>query len=193
MILETAAVVISLTAAGSAGVLCHGAKRYFERSVSAFRLSALMANKAEHSKAKAAGHADSATKSSTSVDLMRRAVASMSDQVTELAKSHNDLSRKHVADAQEARDRARLAAEWSLTHANASKAHSDVSEGHAETANTAARTAGTLSVAVTEAAQRAAKKSQKQAECYNCHRAVNSYTLKDDGRVVCKWCSDRNF
>ncbi len=186
MILETAAVVISLTAAGSAGVLCHGAKRYFERSVSAFRLSALMANKAEHSKAKAAGHADSATKSFTSVDLMRRAVASMSDQVTELAKSHNDLSRKHVADAQEA-------AEWSLTHANASKAHSDVSEGHAETANTAARTAGTLSVAVTEAAQRAAEKSQKQAECYNCHRAVNSYTLKDDGRVVCKWCSDRNF
>ena len=170
MIFETAAIVISLTAAGSACVLCHGAKRYFKKSVSALRLSILMANKAEHSYQIAAQ--------------AKNKTLEIHKDVAELAASHAELSRAHVANASLAADRASV-------HADSAGTHADTAGAHAETANTAARTAGTLSVAVTEAAQRAALKSQTQAECYACHRAVNSYTLRSDGRIVCKWCSDR--
>lgn len=152
MIFETAAIVISLTAAGSACVLCHGAKRYFKKSVSALRLSILMANKAEHS---------------------------------------YQIAAQYEAKAASASSNASLAADRASVHADNAGTHADTAGAHAETANTAARTAGTLSVAVTEAAQRAALKSQTQAECYACHRSVNSYTLRSDGRIVCKWCSDR--
>lgn len=32
---------------------------------------------------------------------------------------------------------------------------------------------------------------KKSAKCYACDRDVNSFTLKEDGRAVCKYCSDR--
>lgn len=191
MIFETVAIVISLTAAGSACVLCHGAKRYFEKSVGAFRLSILMANKAEHSyqiaaqyEAKAASASSNALGYAANAAAAKNKTLEIHKDVAELAASHAELSRAHVANASLAADRASV-------HADNAGTHADTAGAHAETANTAARTAGTLSVAVTEAAQRAASKSQTQAECYACHRAVNSYTLRSDGRIVCKWCSDR--
>jgi hypothetical protein len=184
MILEITAAVISLTAAGSAGVLCHGAKRYFEKSVAAFRLSALMANKSEHSKSKAAGHASDAElhagraceHANLSFDSQIKTTG-ISKSIAELAEKHTDITGHYLTEARAAVDQAD-------SFARQAAAHADTAENHS-------LTAGTLSVAVTKAAQRAAEKSQVQAECYSCQRPVNQYTLKHDGRVVCKWCSDR--
>src|SRR5208337_377938 len=70
----------------------------------------------------------------------------------------------------------------------AAKEHVVEAAEHVEKAAEHVATAGTLSVAVNRAAQKAAEKSQVQAECYACRRAVNSYTLRSDGKVVCKYC-----
>jgi hypothetical protein len=102
------------------------------------------------------------------------------------------------ADASNHADRAAVHASSSEDHAALAMRHSEnaeslarTAEAHSVTAAEHVSKAGTLSVAVTKAAQAAASKTQTQAECTFCQRAVNRYDLRDNGDVVCKHCSDR--
>src|SRR5208337_1265383 len=94
------------------------------------------------------------------------------------AESFELAAKEHVVEAAE-------------SFAKQASVHAECAAEHVEKAAEHVATAGTLSVAVNRAAQKAAEKSQVQAECYACRRAVNSYTLRSDGKVVCKYCSDR--
>ena len=94
-----------------------------------------------------------------------------------VAKTHADTSDEFAEQASRHRDEAQVLATLAQTHAMTAAEH--------------CATSGTLSVAVTKAAQSAASKTQKQAQCWSCERPVNSYKLLEDGRIICKWCHDR--
>lgn len=106
-------------------------------------------------------------------------------EFSKIAELHADTAKDHV-------DTAAMHVLSAYGHVNSAREHAEASADHADHSKEHAKHSGVISKAVTEAAQKAASKSQKQAECSACGRAVNSYMLREDGRVVCKWCSNRN-
>jgi len=112
--------------------------------------------------------------------------------------SLTELANNYVRQAEGLVEDARRHAESAHAKADASAANATITADHAaKTAEHVVKTAehvataGTLSVAVSNAAQSAAARMQVRAECYSCTRAVNSYTLRPNGQIVCKYCADR--
>ena len=197
------AVVSSLAAlsAGFSYALYRASKKYNKLSVQAAKLSVFYAEIASARSISAAKSKDAASSFADMAGGEARVAvlnASTAQGYSKTAAEHSAnaqsfelAAKEHVIEAAEQVDVAAGHVQTAQMHADVASQHVDRAAEQVEMAAGHVATAGTLSVAVSQAAQKAASKSQLQAECYACERAVNSYTLRPSGQIVCGYCAAR--
>lgn len=184
MIVEVITAAVCVIAAGFSFKYKRDAKIYYELAKAcediAYTSQSLSCTQAESA-------AQSLASCNTLLINVHKAVEDCQNCATNVAELGAHALRSSKNYAVEASEHAAEAKGYSF----AAEGHSLLSEKHSQKAEEYTLKAGTLSVAVTKAAQAAAEKSQRQAQCCSCERAVNSYSLRENGDIVCKYCSDR--